>query len=118
MKVKGKFLKSFANAYDGIKYGFKSELNLKVQILCSIVAIISCIIFSVNKMEWIIILFTIGLVLSAELFNTAIETICNKIEPNIHPQIKIIKDISASAVLVVAIAAAIVGAIIFVPKIF
>ncbi|MBP6432045.1 MAG: diacylglycerol kinase family protein [Ferruginibacter sp.] len=116
--MKEKFLKSLKYAFNGISYTFKNELNFKIQVLFAIVVVILGLLLSITKTEWIIILLCIAFVLCAELFNTAIETICNKIEPNIHPQIKIIKDVSAAAVLVVAIAAAIVGAIIFVPKIF
>ena len=56
-------------------------------------------------------------VLSAELFNTAIELICDFMEPNINPKIKLIKDLSAAGVLIVAIGSALIGGVIFFPKI-
>ncbi len=113
-----KFLKSFAYAFSGIKYCFKNELNFKVQLFFAIIIIGLGLSFYVTITEWMIILFCIGIVLSAELFNTAIENICNKIEPDHHPKIKIIKDVSAAAVLVLSLASAVIGLIIFIPKIF
>ena len=113
-----KFFKSFTYAFNGLKFCFKNELNFKVQLLIAISTIGLGLFFSLTKIEWCLILFCIGIVLSAELFNTAIETICNKIEPNYHPTIKIIKDVSAAAVLILAIVSAVIGVIIFIPKIF
>ena len=60
----------------------------------------------------------ITLVVSAEIFNTAIEVLADKIEPDVHPQIKLVKDLAAGAVLVCATFAVIVGVVIFVPKFF
>lgn len=113
-----KFLKSFTYAFNGLKFCFKNEFNFKVQLLVGTSTIGLGLIFSLTKIEWSLILCCIGLVLSAELFNTAIESICNKIETNYHLTIKIIKDVSAAAVLVLSIVSAVIGLIIFIPKIF
>lgn len=112
------FLQAFYYALNGIKYSFKNEFNFKIHLLASIIVVILGIVFSISNIEWMIVIACMATVLMAELFNTAIENLCNKIEPNMHPQIKIIKDVSAAAVLVVAIAAAIIGLLIFIPKIF
>jgi diacylglycerol kinase len=113
-----KFLKSFTYAFNGLKYCFKNELNFKVQLFFAIVTVGLGLSFSLSITEWIIILFCIGIVLSAELFNTVIEIICNKIDPNYNSTIKIIKDVSAAAVLVLSLVSAIIGLLIFIPKIF
>jgi diacylglycerol kinase len=112
------FIKSFGFAINGIKFCFKNEFNFKIHCMATIVVIIVCIFFSISIIEWIIVIACIASVLMAELFNTAIENLCNKVEHNTHPQIKIVKDVSAAAVVVVAIAAAIIGVLIFMPKIF
>jgi len=65
--------------------------------------------------KWLFIVIAIGLVWVAELFNTAIEKLCDMVCPEQHPQIKFIKDVSAAAVLVTAIIAMITGCIIFIP---
>ncbi len=113
-----KIIKSFSYAFNGIKYCFKNELNFKVQLFFAIVTVGLGLSFSLSITEWIIILFCIGIVLSAELFNTVIEIICNKIEPNYHCTIKIIKDVSAAAVLVLSVVSAIIGLLIFIPKVY
>src|SRR5699024_12485109 len=73
-------------------------------------------IFKLNRFEWMSILIVIGLVIHAELLNTAIEKLLDYTKPEIHPKAKIIKDMAAGAVLIASIIAAIVGIIIFLPK--
>ena len=70
-----------------------------------------------DKYEWCIILFAIGLVIMAEIFNTAIEALTDIVSPNFNLIAKRVKDMSAAAVLIAAIMAAIAGAIVFIPKI-
>jgi len=73
---------------------------------------------AITRMEWIAAIVCIGMVLSAEAMNTAVEQICNYIKPEQDIRIMIIKDIAAAAVLILSITAAIVGMIIFGPKIY
>ena len=68
-------------------------------------------------MEWLVVVLCITVVLTLEMINTAIEKLCDVVQPDYHPQIKIIKDIAAGAVLIAALGSIIIGAIIFVPKI-
>lgn len=75
------------------------------------------VIYQLAALEWIAIVFVIGLVIALELFNSAIENISDFISPGHDITIKKIKDLSAAAVLVGAITAAIIGLIVFVPKI-
>ena len=74
-------------------------------------------IFNINKYEWAIVMLTIGLVISCELINTAIEATVDLVTEEYHPLAKVAKDTSAAAVFVFAIVAVIVGLIIFLPKI-
>lgn len=90
---------------------------MKIHIAIMIAVIIAGFIFKISKIEWIICIILFGLVISAELINTAIETVVDIACPEIDSKAKIAKDVVAGSVLVVAIVAAIVGLIIFIPKI-
>ena len=112
------FLKSLSYAIQGISYLFRFERNAKIQSAIALMVIGLGFWLKISGNEWITLLFGIGLVLAAEAFNTAIEHLCNLVEPNQNPKIKIIKDLSAGAVLLISIAVSIIGIIIFLPKIF
>ena len=111
-----KLIKSFKYAFEGILIGIKEEQNMKIPIM--ILVIIFGIMLKINTIEWIICILLFGLVISMELINTAIENTVNLITKEKNQQAKIAKDVAAGAVLVSAIASAIIGLIIFIPKIF
>lgn len=110
-------IKSIGYAIQGLGFSFKHELNFKIEIVCGIIACICAFLFGITKIEWLILLLNITVVLMAELFNTALEKICNMIHKETNPTIKIIKDVSAAAVTVTAFFAFIAGLIIFTPYI-
>lgn len=112
-----KFLKSFRYAFEGIFTGIKEEQNMKIHIAIMILVIIFGILLKISKVEWIICIALFGLVISMELINTAIENAVDLITKEKNKQAKIAKDVAAGAVLVSAIASAIIGLIIFVPKV-
>ncbi len=112
-----KLLKSFKYAFEGIFTGIKEEQNMKIHITIMILVIIFGIMLKISKTEWIICIILFGLVISMELINTAIENTVDLITKEKNEQAKIAKDVAAGAVLVSAIASAIIGLIIFVPKI-
>lgn len=112
-----KVLKSFKYAFNGIFTGIKEEQNMKIHITIMILVIIFGIMLKISKMEWIICIILFGLVISMELINTAIENTVDLVTKEKNEQAKIAKDVAAGAVLVSAIASAIIGLIIFVPKI-
>ncbi len=109
--------KSYVYAYKGILHTMLFENNFKYQAFAAILVTALGYIFEINKVEWIIVVITIGLVFTAELFNTAIEKLCDHLHPDQHPAIGLVKDVSAGAVLITAISASIVGLIIFLPKV-
>lgn len=80
-------------------------------------AILLGIGLKISDTEWLLVVICISMVLAFEMLNTAIEHICNMVQPGFNNLIKIIKDVSAGAVLIIAVMAAICGAIIFIPKI-
>jgi diacylglycerol kinase len=110
-----KFLKSFSHALHGLQLALVHEQNFKIELFCAVVTIGCAFVFNIGKIEWLIVIINIAAVLTAELFNTAIENICNMIHKTIHPTIKIIKDVSAAAVVITALCAFVCGLIIFLP---
>lgn len=112
-----KIINSFKYAIEGICSSFKTERNMKIHALVMILVIVLGVIFKINKQEWITCIICFSLVIGSELFNTAIETVVDMIVTEKNNKAKLAKDISAGAVLVLAIGAAIVGLLIFVPKI-
>ena len=112
-----KLINSFKYAIEGIISSFKTERNMKIHVLAMIVVIALGFFFKLDKVEWCFIIIAIVSVISAELFNTAIETVVDMVSPERNPKAKLAKDIAAGAVLVVAIGAAIIGFIVFGPKV-
>lgn len=118
MKVKiKKITNSFKYAGEGFYSSFKTERNMKFHIMIMILVIIAGILLKISKSEWIICIICFTMVIGGELFNTAIETVVDIAMPYKNEKAKLAKDISAAGVLVLAIGSAIIGLIIFVPKI-
>lgn len=112
-----KFLRGVGSAYSGIAYAFGSEQNLRIHGIIAIGVIAAGFFFWLKPLEWIAITLCIGLVISAECMNTAIERLADRVSLERHPLIKQAKDCSAGAVLVLAMTTAIIGVIVFLPKI-
>lgn len=110
-------IKSFAVAFEGIKFMFLREPNFRIHLLATIVVVTLGFVWNISIYEWLAIIFVTGIVIITEAINTAIEKICDKIQPQKDQDIKVIKDIGAAAVLISAIMAVVVGIIIFTPKI-
>ncbi len=108
--------KSFSYAFLGFKKSFREEANMKVHIIMAILVIICGFLFKVSILEWICLLFAIGLVIGAELLNTAIENLVDLVTLEKNEKAGLIKDVSASFVMILALISAIIGLIIFVPK--
>jgi len=108
-------LKSFQYAFNGLKTLLVEEHNARIHLFASIVVIGLAGYFQINRLEWIVILFFIALVWTAEAFNSAIENLADFVCIENHPQIKKVKDLSAAAVLIIAFAALVVGLIVFFP---
>lgn len=110
--------KSILYAWTGLKTMLAAEHNMYIHLVLTITAFVCAVLFQVRAMEAIVLIFAMALVWIAELFNTAIERMADLISKEQHPQIKFLKDVSAAAVLVAAVAALVIGCIIFIPKIF
>jgi undecaprenol kinase len=105
----------FACAWEGIKAAIKEEEHMRVHIALAVVVIAAAAVVGISKWEWLILLLTIGSVITLELVNTAIERVVNLVTADFHPLAKAAKDIAAAAVLFAAIVAVIIGTIIFLP---
>lgn len=110
--------KSFTYAFNGIKYFFQTQHNGYIHTFFSVLIILLGFFFHVSNSEWIWLVFAMGFVFSAEIMNTAIEKLADVVSPEYNKGVGIAKDLSAAAVLVCAIAAAIIGSIIFFPKVY
>ncbi|QRM90750.1 diacylglycerol kinase family protein [Lacinutrix sp. WUR7] len=113
------------NRIKSVKYAFKgafllitTENSIKVQFCIGIIMTILGFYYQLSSTEWIIQILCIALILALEGMNTAIEEIADFIHPEHHTKIGIIKDLAAGAVFIFAIAASIIGCIIYIPKIF
>mgnify|MGYP002535309395 FL=1 len=109
-------ISSFKYAFQGMFSALKTERNLKIHITIMILVIIAGIVLKISKIEWIICIILFGLVIGGEMLNSAIETVVDIAMPDINPKAKFAKDAAAGAVLVLAIASAIIGFMIFGPK--
>lgn len=110
--------KSFLFAWNGVKTLFKSEMNAKIHLTLSILAVIVGFTLNIDRDEWILLSLTITLVFFAEAINTVVERISDEISTDFNIKIKEIKDISAGAVLIVSIFSLIVGYFLFAQKLF
>jgi len=111
-----KFLNSFKYAFKGIILNFKEEANFRFHLFVALQVIAAAFYLHLDTVEFAIVCICIGLVLSAEAINTAIENLTDLVSPEKHELAEKTKDSAAAAVLIISIAAAIVGLIIFVPK--
>jgi len=113
-----KRIRSFGYAISGIRAVFGSEVNMKIHLAVVMLVVICGFVFQISITEWIVCLLCFGLVLGAEMTNTAIETVVDLVSPEQHPLAGQAKDIAAGAVLICAVASVFVGLLIFVPKIW
>lgn len=110
-----RLLKSFTCAFNGIYLAVKSELNFKIHITAMILSVAVGVYVGLDRVEWGLVIFAIGLVLAAELFNTAMEKMGDEVAGGRQsPSMKTVKDISAAAVLIAAVTALAIGTIILI----
>jgi diacylglycerol kinase (ATP) len=111
-----KFIRGFGYAFNGIWHATATQLNFKVHLAAAVIAVYGGWALHISPDEWLWIILCIGIVLAAELFNTAIEFLTDLVSPEYNKKAGLVKDMAAGAVLVIAICALIIGLIIFVPK--
>lgn len=110
-------MKRFVYAFKGIFAAVKTQRNFRVHLPAALAVTVAGFLLKLNPTEWALILLTVGLVLSLELVNTAIESLVDLVSPGYDKKAGRIKDIAAGAVLIAAVVSVIIGLIIFLPKI-
>ncbi|MFN5831806.1 MAG: diacylglycerol kinase family protein [Bacteroidota bacterium] len=110
-------LKSFVYAFEGVMFFIRFEAQATIHLIAIVAVLGAGYWFKISSMEWIAVVFAIGIVISAEMLNTAIEKLTDMVSPQINEQAKIVKDLAAGAVLIASLTAFIIGLIVFLPKI-
>ncbi len=108
---------SLKSALSGIKLVIETELNAKIIIAMAIIVIIFGVLFNLNDSEWLIIALTISMVAIAEMINTSIEAVTDLVTEKWHQEAKTAKDVAGGMVLVACFAAAVIGLMVFLPKV-
>ena len=110
-------LEAFTHAIRGIKVFVINERNARLHLIATVMVVAAALIFQVSRLEASSLALVTGLVWVAEIINSCIEKTLDFITRERHPEIKVIKDMSAGAVLLASVIAFLVGLLIFIPKI-
>jgi len=110
-------IRSFKYAFNGIAELFAHEPNMRIHLLAACAVVFAGVWFSISPTEWAMIAIAIAMVIGGEAMNTAIEHLADVVSPEFHPLVKKAKDVAAAAVFLLALGAAAVGMIIFLPRI-
>lgn len=120
MESKGKkkrtFLDSVKNCLDGINYTLSHEINFKREMIIGIIVVIMSAVLKISILEWVIVILLINFVLVCELINTALEKAVDLYTNEFNETAKIVKDVAGAAVFVMSVFSAVIGMIIFLPK--
>ncbi len=111
-------LQSFVDAGRGVRWVFRTEWNFRIHLVILCLIVVAGIVFKISAGEWLGVVLSSALVLLAEVINTSLEYLADSVHPEVDRGIGMAKDAAAGAVLIAAIAAAVVGAIIFFPKLW
>ena len=104
------FLQRVGFAIAGLGAAWRRERSFRAQVWIAGLVILALVVLRPAAVWWGVILLTTGLVLAAELFNAAIEALVDHLHPDRHPEIRVVKDMAAGAVVVASLAAVGVGA--------
>ncbi|WP_222984320.1 diacylglycerol kinase family protein [Flagellimonas meishanensis] len=110
-------IRSIGYAFKGLFLLIATESSIQIQLVIALLITGAGFYFQISNTEWIVQMLAIGMVMGVEGANTAIEKLSDYVQPKNDPKIGLIKDVSAGAVMIVSIAASIVGLIIYLPKI-
>lgn len=113
-----RFFRGFVFAARGVRWGLGTQRNLRVHAFAAAAVVALGAWHGVEAWEWCALLLAVGLVLGAELLNSAVEVLCDRVTSERDESIRIAKDAAAGAVLLCALAAGAVGAVVFAPRWF
>jgi len=106
-------LNGFKYAMEGVAHVFRTQRHMRFHFLVLVMVLLAGLVFQLNRLEMLILLFTVTLVLMAEMFNTAIEAVVDLVTQTYHPLAKFAKDIAAGAVLITVLNALVVAFLLF-----
>lgn len=117
---KGRFplTRAFRCAASGVRYAFTSQRNLKIQGAIGLLAVVLGFALGISQSEWLAIVLCIMVVATAEIINTAIESVVDLATDTWHPLARAAKDAAAGAVLVASAGSVVIGVIVFAPRVF
>ena len=99
------FLNRLRFAWAGVAHGIRSERSLRVQSCALLAVLLTLVVIRPTAIWWAVVVLASSAVLSAELFNTAVERLADHLHPEIHPEIRIVKDCAAAGVLLTSVGA-------------
>ena len=111
-------LESFRFAFSGLWYALRTQRNTRIHLIITFLVIGIGLWLRISPVEWALLTLTIGFVLVSEMLNTVAETLVDMISPGYHPLAKVMKDVTAGAVLLGAIIAVLVGLLILGPPLW
>ncbi|MEJ8548009.1 diacylglycerol kinase family protein [Brevibacillus borstelensis] len=118
MRAWGSFIRSFSYAFAGIAHTVKTQRNMRIHVAAAVLALLMAWWLDISRNDVLLVFFTIALVFSLELVNTAIEAAVDLASPDRHPKAKAAKDAAAGAVLVAAVLSVLVGLFVFGPPLW
>lgn len=110
-----RFITRVQYALQGWTAFFAKETHGQIQLIVAIIVVAAGFYFSISTTEWMLLLLCIGLVLALEMVNTAVEKLADRVHPDHHPQIGLVKDVAAGAVLWASVISVVIGLMIFIP---
>lgn len=111
-------LESFRFAFSGLWYALRTQRNTRIHLAIAVVALALGLWLGLAPTQWAVLALTIGFVLVSEMLNTVAETLVDLISPGYHPLAKVVKDVTAGAVLLAAFIAVIVGLLVLGPPLW
>ncbi|QDT52267.1 Undecaprenol kinase [Caulifigura coniformis] len=109
-------LNAFRVAFSGFAYALRTQRNLQIHVAIAGIVVTAGLFFGLNRLEWCLIIVCIGLTGTAELLNTSVEVLVDLLSPEYHERARVAKDVAAAAVLCSALASAVVGVLVFGPR--
>jgi diacylglycerol kinase len=107
---------SFGNAFNGLRYALQTQRNARIHLTVTLVVLAAGLWLGLDLVEWCLIILSIGMVWMAELSNTVLENVVDLLSPDYHVLAKTAKDVKAGVVVMASLSAALVGVLVFGPK--
>jgi diacylglycerol kinase len=111
-------LESFRFAFTGLWYALRTQRNTRVHLAIAAVVVVLGLCLNLSYVQWAVLTLTIGFVLVSEMLNTVAETLVDLVSPGYHPLAKVVKDVTAGAVLLTAIISVVVGLLVLGPPLW